>query len=79
MPFHLVIPSMPGYGFSGKPTTTGCDPQPHCTCMDRTDEAPRIHTAMGAQGGRLGCAYHRSDGGTSTSRVDRYSYEYGCV
>ncbi|UNK48562.1 epoxide hydrolase 1 [Lysobacter sp. S4-A87] len=21
--FHLVIPSMPGYGFSGKPTTTG--------------------------------------------------------
>jgi pimeloyl-ACP methyl ester carboxylesterase len=26
--FHLVIPSMPGYGFSGKPTTTGWDP-PH--------------------------------------------------
>ena len=25
--FHLVIPSMPGYGFSGKPTTTGWDPQ----------------------------------------------------
>ena len=24
--FHLVIPSMPGYGFSGKPTTTGWDP-----------------------------------------------------
>jgi pimeloyl-ACP methyl ester carboxylesterase len=23
--FHLVIPSMPGYGFSGKPTTTGWD------------------------------------------------------
>ena len=21
--FHLVIPSLPGYGFSGKPTTTG--------------------------------------------------------
>ena len=21
--FHVVIPSMPGYGFSGKPTTTG--------------------------------------------------------
>jgi pimeloyl-ACP methyl ester carboxylesterase len=26
--FHLVIPSMPGYGYSGKPTTTGWDP-PH--------------------------------------------------
>ena len=25
--FHLVIPSIPGYGFSGKPTTTGWDPQ----------------------------------------------------
>jgi pimeloyl-ACP methyl ester carboxylesterase len=24
--FHLVIPSMPGYGHSGKPTTTGWDP-----------------------------------------------------
>ena len=24
--FHLVIPSIPGYGFSGKPTTSGWDP-----------------------------------------------------
>jgi pimeloyl-ACP methyl ester carboxylesterase len=24
--FHLVIPNIPGYGFSGKPTTTGWDP-----------------------------------------------------
>jgi pimeloyl-ACP methyl ester carboxylesterase len=24
--FHLVIPSMPGHGFSGKPTATGWDP-----------------------------------------------------
>jgi pimeloyl-ACP methyl ester carboxylesterase len=24
--FHLVLPSMPGYGFSGKPTTTGWGP-----------------------------------------------------
>ena len=24
--FHLVIPSIPGYGFSGRPTTTGWDP-----------------------------------------------------
>jgi pimeloyl-ACP methyl ester carboxylesterase len=26
-PFHLVIPSMPGHGFSGKPTTTGWGPE----------------------------------------------------
>lgn len=25
--FHLVIPSLPGYGFSGKPNATGWDPQ----------------------------------------------------
>jgi len=25
--FHLVIPSMPGYGFSGKPTAAGWDPE----------------------------------------------------
>src|ERR687893_91822 len=24
--FHLVLPTMPGYGFSGKPTTTGWSP-----------------------------------------------------
>jgi pimeloyl-ACP methyl ester carboxylesterase len=24
--FHVVIPSIPGYGFSGKPTSTGWDP-----------------------------------------------------
>jgi pimeloyl-ACP methyl ester carboxylesterase len=25
--FHVVVPSMPGYGFSGKPTTTGWGPE----------------------------------------------------
>ena len=25
--FHVVIPSMPGYGFSGKPTAPGWDPE----------------------------------------------------
>lgn len=24
--FHVVIPSIPGYGFSGKPTSTGWEP-----------------------------------------------------
>jgi pimeloyl-ACP methyl ester carboxylesterase len=24
--FHIVVPSMPGYGFSGKPTSTGWAP-----------------------------------------------------
>src|SRR3712207_8600724 len=25
--FHLVLPTMPGYGFSGKPTSTGWSPR----------------------------------------------------
>jgi hypothetical protein len=25
--FHVVVPSMPGYGFSGKPTSTGWGPE----------------------------------------------------
>ena len=25
--FHIVVPSMPGYGFSGKPATTGWGPE----------------------------------------------------
>jgi pimeloyl-ACP methyl ester carboxylesterase len=51
--FHLVIPSIPGYGFSGKPTTTGWGPE-------RTARAwvllmKRLgYTQFVAQGGDLG-------------------------
>ena len=54
--FHVVIPSMPGYGYSGRPSTTGWD-RAHCTGLDRADEAPRIHEIRGA-GRRLGCDRH---------------------
>ena len=29
--FHLVLPSMPGYGFSGEPTELGWEERPHRT------------------------------------------------
>jgi pimeloyl-ACP methyl ester carboxylesterase len=51
--FHLVIPSIPGYGFSGKPTATGWGP-------DRTARAWVVlmkrlgYTQFLAQGGDLG-------------------------
>src|SRR5690349_9712639 len=51
--FHLVIPSIPGYGFSGKPTTTGCD----CVCIARawTVLMRRLgYTEFVAQGGDWG-------------------------
>ena len=51
----MVIPSMPGYGFSGKPTETGWGPERIARAWDRADEAPRVHELRGA-GRRLGRA-----------------------
>jgi len=48
--FHMVIPSMPGYGFSGKPTETGWG-------------AERIARAWGALMERLGYASYVAQGG----------------
>jgi pimeloyl-ACP methyl ester carboxylesterase len=51
--FHLVIPSMPGYGFSGKPTAPGWDPvrigRAWVTLMKRMG-----YTKFAAQGGDWG-------------------------
>ncbi|MEV4539863.1 epoxide hydrolase [Asanoa sp. NPDC049518] len=51
--FHVVIPSMPGYGFSGKPTSTGWDPvhigKAYVELMMRLG-----YTRFGAQGGDWG-------------------------
>jgi pimeloyl-ACP methyl ester carboxylesterase len=51
--FHLVIPSMPGYGFSGKPTAPGWDPvrigRAWVTLMKRLG-----YTKFAAQGGDWG-------------------------
>ena len=59
--FDVVIPSMPGYGFSGKPTTTGWGPEHIARAWDRADEASRLHELRGARR-RLGCSHRRSDG-----------------
>src|SRR5678815_2013289 len=48
--FDVVIPSMPGYGFSGKPTTTGWD-------------APRIARAWDVLMKRLGYTQYVAQGG----------------
>lgn len=51
--FHVVIPSMPGYGFSGKPTETGWGPQriasAYITLMQRLGYSRYV-----AQGGDWG-------------------------
>lgn len=48
--FHVVIPSIPGYGFSGKPTTTGWD-------------CPRIARAWAVLMNRLGYGRYVAQGG----------------
>ncbi|MEH1168381.1 epoxide hydrolase family protein [Micromonospora sp. CPCC 205539] len=51
--FHLVIPSLPGYGFSGKPTASGWDAQ-H-TAQAWTELMKRLgYTRFVAQGGDWG-------------------------
>lgn len=53
--FHVVIPSLPGYGFSGKPTTTGWDP-PHIARAWTTLMKRLGYTRFAAQGGDWGNA-----------------------
>jgi hypothetical protein len=53
--FHVVIPSMPGYGFSAKPTTTGWDPAHMARAwvelmkrLDTTDSRPKAAIGAGS-------------------------------
>jgi pimeloyl-ACP methyl ester carboxylesterase len=51
--FHVVIPSMPGYGFSGKPTGTGWGPERIARAW--AELMPRLgYTSYVAQGGDWG-------------------------
>ena len=72
--FHLVIPSMPGYGFSGKPTDDRLGPRAHRACLGGADEAPGIRP-LRRPGRRLGRANRRSDGCTGASGVDRHPHQ----
>ena len=70
--FHLVIPSLPGYGFSGKPTATGWDPARTARAWVAADEAPRL-PALRVARRRLGRGGHECDGATGTSGAARHS------
>jgi pimeloyl-ACP methyl ester carboxylesterase len=73
--FHVVIPSMPGYGYSGKPTTTWVGCRPHRACLGRTDEASRVQPICGARR-RLGRDRRRSNGRAGGSRIARHSHQH---
>ena len=69
--FHLVIPSLPGYGFSGKPAATGWDPariaRAWVVLMKRLGY-PRFAVARR----RLGRGGHECDGPAGTSGAARH-------
>jgi pimeloyl-ACP methyl ester carboxylesterase len=73
--FHLVIPSLPGHGFSAKPASTGVGSRPHRACLGDPDEAPRIHAICGA-GRRLGRRGDADDGCPGGSGVARHPFEH---
>jgi pimeloyl-ACP methyl ester carboxylesterase len=59
--FHLVIPSLPGHGFSAKPTSTGWDPAR--TARAWVDLMKRLgYTRFVAQGGDWGAAVTQTMG-----------------
>jgi pimeloyl-ACP methyl ester carboxylesterase len=59
--FHLVIPSLPGHGFSAKPTTTGWDPAR--TARAWVELMKRLgYTRFVAQGGDWGAAVTQAMG-----------------
>src|SRR5277367_238075 len=59
--FHLVIPSLPGYGFSAKPATTGWDPAR--TARAWVELMKRLgYTRFVAQGGDWGAAVTQAMG-----------------
>ena len=59
--FHLVIPSLPGYGFSGKPTSTGWDPPGIARAW--VELMKRLgYTRFVAQGGDWGAAVTQAMG-----------------
>ena len=72
--FHLVIPSLPGFGFSARPTTSGWGPERTATCLGRADEAPWIHAICGARR-RSGCGCLHCDGQTGASGIAGHSHQ----
>ncbi len=75
MLFDVVIPSLPGYGFSGKPTTTGWDPiriaRAWIVLMKRLG-----YTRFVAQGGDWGNAVTEQMALQAPPELTRHSHQY---
>src|SRR5205807_6780526 len=73
--FDLVIPSLPGHGFSAKPATTGWDPariaRAWVVLMKRLG-----YTKFVAQGGDWGAAVTPGDGRAGSTGTGRHSLQH---
>jgi len=78
--FHLVIPSLPGYGFSARAETTGWNPDRIARAWDELMHRFWIR-ALRDPGWRLVGARHRTDEATGAARIARPTSRrsYSCI
>ena len=72
--FDLVLPSLPGYGFSGEPAELGWDARPHRAGLGRADAPPRLHP-LRRPGRRRGRRRHRRDGSPGARGAGRHPHQ----
>ena len=72
--FHLVLPSLPGYGFSGEPTELRLERRPRRAGLAELAEPPRIY-ALRRPGRRRGGPRHRRDGPPGARGAGRHPRE----
>ena len=73
--FHLVIPSLPGHGFSGKPTETGWDPIRIARAWVELMRSPRLRPIC-RPGRRLGQRGHGAAGAPEARWPARHPHEH---
>ena len=73
--FDLVIPSLPGHGFSGKPDGDRLGPDPHRPRVGRAHAPARLRPVR-RPGRRLGQRRDRADGAPDASGTDRHPHQH---
>ena len=73
--FDVVVPSLPGYGFSGKPTAPGWTPVTIAQRLGEIDATPRLY-ALCRAGRRLGQRRLGGNGPAAAPRLARHSHQH---
>ena len=75
--FDVVIPSLPGYGYSGQADNDRLGPDSHGAGLGRADETPRLHEICRARR-RLGQRSHRANGAARAAGIGRHPHQHAC-